>query len=196
MKDYDSFSSKLILFWQQNDWPEVNLVSQGTHHCQKFGTHSLVGQGATSIYNWFPATGRDRDKFEYFPNGFFSQSFELEKTLIPHHVHLLVSSRSKEKSVLLGFHSLLATWSDKGWGNPDQNVVVEKHMHDAGERVCLLDDVMFSLWKKKWKANDENWLWHGYEVGLLCFSGANRISFSVLTVKSGSFKSLQRLERR
>ena len=27
---------------------------------------------------------------------------------------------------------------------------LKKHKHDAGERVCVLDDVMFSFWKK-WK---------------------------------------------
>ena len=46
----------------------------------------------------------------------------------PHRVDVPVSSGSKDKlirRVLVGFSSLRAMWLDKGWGNPDQNVILE-----------------------------------------------------------------------
>ena len=42
------------------------------------------------------------------------------------HVDLPVSPGSKESSyILVGFRSLLAIWLDKGWGNPDRNVIAQ-----------------------------------------------------------------------
>ena len=61
----------------------------------------------------------------------------------PYHVDFQLVLEAKKRSyILVGFRSLLAIWHDKGWGNPDRNVVA-KTKYVAGERVDLLDDYDF-----------------------------------------------------
>ena len=81
--------------------------------------------------------------FHSYPRAFTHprKNFSLASTTPPYHVVFQLVQEAKKSGCILqlvGFRSLLAIWLDKGWDNPDRNVVAKQYA--AGERVDFLDN--------------------------------------------------------